>query len=112
MSRPAIIRQLSLSAALIAAAAVIPAMGAEPKDAKASPPAALQQQKDFEHQLLQSDGQYHPREVVGSSRAKAPAKSTQAANKPTAGKKTQRDLDQEHDRLQSDGAYHPRETVK
>ena len=66
-----------------------------------------QQEKDFEHQLLQSDGVNHPLEIVkrGDAAKKAPVNKVA---KPA----TQRDLDLEHNMAQTDGTKHPREMVK
>jgi hypothetical protein len=71
------------------------------KDQTATFLKSAQRDKNFEHEMVQSDGVNHPREMAGK--------------KPMAMKKaapaTQKDKDLEHEMLQSDGANHPRETV-
>jgi hypothetical protein len=99
-------RAMILSAAVLLALSGLPAT-AQTKKPETSPTAgtkAAQKAKDFEHELVQSDGVNHPREIVKSG-AQAPKKVPQAA------KKTQRDLDREHEQVQSDGVNHPRERV-
>jgi hypothetical protein len=99
-------RAMILSAAVLLALSGLPAT-AQTKKPETSPTAgtkAAQKAKDFEHELVQSDGVNHPREIVKSG-AQAPKKVPQAA------KKTQRDLDREHEQVQSDGVNHPREKV-
>lgn len=66
---------------------------------------STQKDKDFEHELVQSDGVNHPREIVSGPGAtkKSPVKKAAAA--------TQKDKDFEHALVQSDGVNHPRETV-
>jgi hypothetical protein len=99
-------RAMILSAAVLLALGGLPA-AAQTKKPETSPTAgtkAAQKAKDFEHELVQSDGVNHPREIVKSG-AQAPKKVPQAA------KKTQRDLDREHEQVQSDGVNHPREKV-
>ena len=100
-------RAMILSAAVLLALSGLPAT-AQTKKPETSPTAgtkAAQGAKDFEHELVQSDGVNHPREIVKSG-AQAPKKVPQAA------KKTQRDLDREHEQVQSDGVNHPREVIK
>ena len=99
-------RAMILSAAVLLALSGLPAT-AQTKKPETSPTAgtkAAQGAKDFEHELVQSDGVNHPREIVKSG-AQAPKKVPQAA------KKTQRDLDRQHEQVQSDGVNHPRERV-
>ena len=95
-----------LSAAILLALNGLPATAqtTKPDTSSTAGAKAAQKAKDFEHELVQSDGVNHPREIVKSG-AQAPKKVPQAA------KKTQRDLDREHEQVQSDGVNHPREKV-
>jgi hypothetical protein len=103
---------ITTTRAIILSAAVLLALGGLPATAQTTMPEttptagtkAAQKAKDLEHELVQSDGVNHPREIV-KSRAQAPKKAPQAA------KKTQRDLDHEHEQVQSDGVNHPLEKV-
>lgn len=94
--------------ATILSAAVLLALGGLPATAQTKTPTsteakAAQKAKDFEHELVQSDGVNHTREIVKDSK--------QAPKAKPAAKKTQRDLDHEHEQVQSDGVKHPREKV-
>jgi hypothetical protein len=97
------------SALLGALSAVAPdssfAQGAQaPKENQPKETREAQRRKDLEHEMVQSDGASHPREVV------TPAKSPKAVSKPGQPRaKTQRELDLEHEMLQTDGGNHPRE---
>lgn len=93
-----------LSAAMLLALGGLPAT-AQTKNPEASSAEAkaAQKAKNFEHELVQSDGVNHPREIVKDSK--------QAPKAKPAAKKTQRDLDHEHEQVQSDGVNHPREKV-
>lgn len=103
---------ISTTRAMILSTAVLLALGGLPATAQtkkqeasaAAEAEAAQRAKDFEHELVQSDGVNHPREILKNGKP-APKKTLQPA------KKTQRDLDREHEQFQSDGVNHPREKV-
>ena len=100
------IRTLTLSSAALFAFAALPATACAGKDPAHAQPvsptaAATQRDKDFEHELAQTDGANHPREAVKAGKVRS---------KPTMpAKKSQRDLDFEHELVQTDGVVHPRQ---
>lgn len=103
------IRALTLSSAVfLALAAALPssareANGSQLLAAAGDKTTQTQKDKDFEHELVQSDGVNHPREKVKDGKA--------ASKAPAAAKKTQRDLDLEHEMVQTDGVNHPRQKI-
>ena len=101
-----VIRTLTLSSAALFAFAALPATACAGKDSAHAQPVsqtatATQRDKDFEHELVQTDGANHPREAVKTGKVKS---------KPSVpAKKAQRDLDFEHELVQTDGVVHPRQ---
>lgn len=108
MQRHAIIGTLTFSSAVFLALAALPssafAQKAGAQQLAASAEKILQRQKDFEHEVVQTDGVNHPRETVKGGKAAPKAV-------PVAKKKDQRDLDLEHELVQTDGINHPRRKV-
>lgn len=105
------IRALTLSSAVfLALAAPLPSSASETAGSQLRVAAGgktaqtpTQKDKDFEHELVQSDGVNHPREKVKDGKA--------ASKAPAATKKTQRDLDLEHEMVQTEGVNHPRQKI-
>lgn len=106
------IRALTLSSAVfLALAAALPSSARETNGGQLLAAAGdkttqMQKDKDFEHELVQSDGVNHPREKVKDGK---PVKASPKA--ASAAKKTQRDLDLEHEMVQTDGVNHPRQKI-
>ena len=76
------------------------------KTAKQKGALTTQQELDLKHELVQTDGVDHPREIAGV------AKKLKSAAKKKASPATQKDKDLEHDMVQGDGVNHPREVLK